>query len=46
MTDPQGAMRLWSRFADVPGSQSKVMQEGFRAIERFAAEKRAESPAQ
>src|ERR1039457_4348411 len=46
MTDPQGAMRLWSKFADVPASQSKVMQEGFRAIERFAAEKRAESPAQ
>jgi uncharacterized protein YndB with AHSA1/START domain len=42
MTDPSGGMRLWARFADVPGTQSKVMQEGFRAIERFAAEKRAE----
>lgn len=44
MTDPYGGMRLWSRFVDVPGTQSKVMQEGFRAIERFAAEKRAEPP--
>jgi uncharacterized protein YndB with AHSA1/START domain len=44
MTDPQGGMRLLARFADVPGSQSKVMQEGFRAIERFAAEKRAGFP--
>jgi hypothetical protein len=43
MTDPHGGMRLWARLVDVPGSQSKVMQEGFRAIERFAAEKRAES---
>ena len=41
MTDPQGAMRLLARFADVPGSQSKVMHEGFRAIERFAAENRS-----
>jgi hypothetical protein len=45
MTDPQGGMRLWTRFVDVPGNQSKVMQEGFRAIERYATEKRAESPA-
>ena len=45
MTDPHGGMRLWARFVDVPASQSKVMQEGFRAIERFAAGKRAESPA-
>jgi uncharacterized protein YndB with AHSA1/START domain len=44
MTDPHGGMRLWTRFVDVPGNQSKVMQEGFRAIERFAAEKRAQSP--
>ena len=44
MTDPYGGMRPWSRFADVPGTLSKVMQEGFRAIERFAAEKRAEPP--
>jgi uncharacterized protein YndB with AHSA1/START domain len=43
MTDPYGGMRLWARFADVPGSQSKVMQEGFRAIERFTAGKRTES---
>ncbi len=44
MTDPQGALRLLARFADVPGSQSKVMREGFRAIERFTAEHRS-SPA-
>ena len=44
MTDPQGALRLLARFVDVPGSQSKVMQEGFRAIERFTAECRS-SPA-
>lgn len=43
MTDPQGGMRLWTRFVDVPASQSKVMQEGFRAIERFVAESKAES---
>jgi hypothetical protein len=43
MTDPHGGMRLWTRFVDVPSSQSKVMQEGFRAIERFAAEKRTGS---
>lgn len=42
MTDPHGAMRLRARFADVPGINSKVMQEGFRAIERFIAVKRAE----
>jgi hypothetical protein len=44
-TDPQGAVRLAARFVDVPGSYSKVMQEGFRAIERFAATRRAESEA-
>jgi hypothetical protein len=44
-TDPQGAVRLAARFTDVPGSYSKVMQEGFRAIERFAAKRRAESEA-
>jgi hypothetical protein len=40
-TDPQGVVRLAARFVDVPGSYSRVMQEGFRAIERFAATKRA-----
>ncbi len=44
-TDPQGAVRLAARFVDVPGSYSKVMREGFRAIERFTAEKRTESQA-
>jgi hypothetical protein len=44
-TDPQGAVRLLARFADVPGSYSKVMLEGFRAIERFAAQRRTESQA-
>ncbi len=43
MTDPQGALRLLARFADVPGSYSKVMREGFRAIERYTAERRAEA---
>ena len=43
MTDPQGVARLWARFADVPGFYSKVMREGFRAIERFTAQRRAES---
>lgn len=43
-TDPQGAIRLLARFADVPGSYSRVMREGFRAIERFAAARRTESP--
>jgi uncharacterized protein YndB with AHSA1/START domain len=43
MTDPQGAVRLLTRFVDVPGSYSKVMQEGFRAIERFTAATRGES---
>jgi hypothetical protein len=42
MTDPHGGMRLRARFADVPSINSRVMQEGFRAIERFAAENRAE----
>jgi hypothetical protein len=44
-TDPQGVVRLAARFVDVPGSYSKVMQEGFRAIERFAASRRAQSGA-
>jgi hypothetical protein len=44
-TDPQGAVRLAARFVDVPGSYSKVMREGFRAIERFAAKNRTESQA-
>lgn len=44
-TDPQGAVRLAARFVDIPGSYSKVMQEGFRAIERFAAGRRTESEA-
>ncbi len=44
-TDPQGAVRLAARFVDIPGSYSKVMQEGFRAIERFAVRRRAESQA-
>jgi hypothetical protein len=42
-TDPQGAVRLAARFVDIPGSYSKVMREGFRAIERFAASRRSES---
>jgi hypothetical protein len=42
-TDPQGAVRLAARFTDIPGSYSKVMREGFRAIERFTATKRAKS---
>lgn len=42
-TDPQGVVRLAARFVDVPGSYSRVMQEGFRAIERFTAKRRAES---
>ena len=43
MTDPQGAVRLLARFVDVPGGYSKVMREGFRAIERFTATRRAET---
>ena len=43
MTDPHGGMRLRARFADVPGINSAVMQKGFRAIERYAAAKRAEA---
>src|SRR5215467_5277716 len=35
MTDPHGAVRLLARFVDVSGSYSKVMQEGFRAIEGY-----------
>jgi uncharacterized protein YndB with AHSA1/START domain len=42
-TDPQGAVRLAARFVDVPGNYSTVMQKGFRAIERFTAQRRAES---
>jgi hypothetical protein len=44
-TDPQGAVRLAARLVNVPGSYSKVMQEGFRAIERFTADRRAGSQA-
>jgi Polyketide cyclase / dehydrase and lipid transport len=44
-TDPQGMLRLLARLADVPGSYSKVMQEGFRGIERFTAERNAGSQA-
>jgi hypothetical protein len=44
-TDPQGAVRLLARLVNVPGSYSKVMQEGFRAIERFTADRRAGSQA-
>jgi hypothetical protein len=44
-TDPQGALRLAASLMDVPASYSKVMQEGFRAIERFAARRRTESQA-
>jgi uncharacterized protein YndB with AHSA1/START domain len=44
MTDPHGGMRLRARFADVASINSSVMQEGFRAIERFTAETRAEDP--
>jgi hypothetical protein len=44
-TDPQGMLRLLARLADVPGSYSKVMQEGFRGIERFTAEREAGSQA-
>lgn len=40
-TDPQGVVRVAARFVDVPGNYSKVMQEAFRGIERFAAGKRA-----
>ncbi len=39
-TDPQGALRLAARFVDIPGSYSKAMQQGFGAIERFAASRR------
>jgi uncharacterized protein YndB with AHSA1/START domain len=39
-TDPQGMVRLLARLADVPGSYSKVMQEGFRGIERYTAERK------
>ena len=42
-SDPYGGMRLRARFADVPSINSNVMREGFRAIERFAAEKKAEA---
>jgi uncharacterized protein YndB with AHSA1/START domain len=44
-TDPQGAVRLAARLVDIPGSYSKVMREGFRAIERFAARERPRSQA-
>jgi uncharacterized protein YndB with AHSA1/START domain len=41
MTEPHGGIRLLARFADVAAINSSVMQQGFRAIERFAAGKRA-----
>ncbi len=44
-TEPQGVVRLATRFVDISGSYSKVMQEGFRAIERYTARRRAESEA-
>jgi len=44
-TDPQGAIRLAARLVNVPGSYSKVMQQGFRAMERFTADRRAGSQA-
>jgi len=44
-TDPQGAVRLAARLVNVPASYSKVMQAGFRAIERFTADGRAGSQA-
>lgn len=40
-TDPQGVVRLAARFTDVPGSYSRVIREGFRAIEGYAARGRA-----
>jgi hypothetical protein len=43
-TDPQGLVRLAAAFVDVPGNYSRVMREGFRAIERFAASRRPLSP--
>lgn len=44
-TDPQGAVRLAARLVDIPGSYSKIMRAGFRAIERFAGQERAKSEA-
>ncbi len=44
MADPHGGMRLRARFADVPGINSSVMQEGFRGIERHAAQNRDQNP--
>jgi hypothetical protein len=44
-TDPQGAVRLAGAVMDIPGSYSKVMRVGFRAIERYAARTRADSQA-
>ncbi len=43
MADPHAGMRLRARFADVPAINSAVMQQGFGAIERYAAGKRAEA---
>jgi uncharacterized protein YndB with AHSA1/START domain len=43
MADPHGGMRLKARLADVPSINSSVMQQGFRAIERYAAENRGET---
>lgn len=42
-TDPQGRVRFVARLVNVPGSYSKVMHEGFRAIERFIADGKNES---
>jgi uncharacterized protein YndB with AHSA1/START domain len=44
--DPHGGMRLKARFVDVPSINSSVMHEGFRGIERFAAQKRGETDEQ
>ena len=44
MTDPHGGMRLRAKLADVPSINSSVMQEGFRAIERFAAGRKGRRP--
>jgi uncharacterized protein YndB with AHSA1/START domain len=43
MADPHGGMRLRARLADVSAINSSVMQEGFRAIERYAAGDRDET---
>jgi len=45
MTDPRGRLRFLARLVDVAGINSKVMQEGFAAMERFAVGRRAGSEA-